>query len=182
MTFGEKCQKLRKARGLTQEELAQQLGVSRQALSKWESDAVLPDTANVVKLCDLFGVATDYLLRDGPQETAQTAVPESAPSPESAPHRPGLAGMILGSVTAVLSALGLLALGIWGSLGDYEIFYPVEIPPGTDDTEIACTAAKRGFAAFLEVRNLEWLFWLLAALALTGIVWALLSWRKRRRA
>ena len=63
MTFGEKLQKLRKARGWTQEELAQQAGVSRQSLSQWESDAAMPDTANVIALSDLFGVSTDYLLR-----------------------------------------------------------------------------------------------------------------------
>lgn len=45
MTLGEKLQKLRKARAWTQEELAEQVGVSRQSLSKWESDGALPDTA-----------------------------------------------------------------------------------------------------------------------------------------
>ena len=64
MTLGEKLQKLRKARRLTQEELATQIGVSRQSLSKWESDSALPDTANIITLADLFGVSTDYLLRE----------------------------------------------------------------------------------------------------------------------
>ena len=62
MTFGEKLQALRKARGWSQEELAQRINVSRQALSKWESGTSVPDTENVVALSRLFGVPTDYLL------------------------------------------------------------------------------------------------------------------------
>ena len=56
MTFGEKLQALRKARGWSQEELATQINVSRQALSKWESGASVPDTENVVALSRLFGL------------------------------------------------------------------------------------------------------------------------------
>ena len=62
MTFGEKLQALRKARGWSQEELASQIHVSRQALSKWESGGAVPDTENIIALSRLFGVTTDYLL------------------------------------------------------------------------------------------------------------------------
>jgi len=62
MTFGEKLQSLRKQKGLSQEQLASQLTVSRQAVSKWELDSSLPDTENVVRISKLFGVSTDYLL------------------------------------------------------------------------------------------------------------------------
>ena len=79
MTFGEKLQALRKARGWSQEELATQINVSRQALSKWESGASVPDTENVVALSRLFGVSTDYLLLENGETTAQ-AVPTAAPS------------------------------------------------------------------------------------------------------
>lgn len=75
MTFGEKLQRLRKARGWTQEQLAEQVSVSRQSLSKWESDAALPDTANVIVLSDLFGVSTDYLLREGEAEMPASMQP-----------------------------------------------------------------------------------------------------------
>ena len=64
MTFGEKLQELRKARGWSQEELAGQIHVSRQALSKWESGGAVPDTENIIALSRLFGVTTDYLLLD----------------------------------------------------------------------------------------------------------------------
>lgn len=62
MTFGEKLLNLRRARGWTQEDLADKIGVTRQALSKWDANSALPDTKNVVALAKLFGVTTDYLL------------------------------------------------------------------------------------------------------------------------
>ena len=64
MTFSEKLQRLRKENGWSQEELAERIHVSRQALSKWELGTAVPDTANVLQLSRLFGVSTDYLLND----------------------------------------------------------------------------------------------------------------------
>lgn len=88
MTLGEKLQKLRKARRLTQEELAMQIGVSRQSLSKWESDGALPDTANIITLADLFGVSTDYLLREAEAADAPAAPIKEAPIPEPSASQP----------------------------------------------------------------------------------------------
>ena len=62
--LGEKIQRLRKARGMSQEELSGQLTVSRQAISKWELGESVPDTENVVQLSKVFNVSTDYLLHD----------------------------------------------------------------------------------------------------------------------
>lgn len=62
--LGEKIHQLRKEKGLSQEELAGQLTVSRQAISKWELGESTPDTENVVQLSKIFGVSTDYLLHD----------------------------------------------------------------------------------------------------------------------
>jgi len=64
MKFEEKLMAQRKKRGMSQEELADQLGVSRQAVSRWELGATLPDAPNLLKLSDLFEVTVDYLLRD----------------------------------------------------------------------------------------------------------------------
>ena len=64
MELGNKLLKLRKARGMSQEDLAGELEVSRQAVSRWESGETLPDAVNLLKLSDLFGVSSDYLLRD----------------------------------------------------------------------------------------------------------------------
>jgi len=64
MRFEEKIVELRKQKGLSQEELAEQLGVSRQAVSRWELGQTLPDIPNLLQLCELFGVSVDYLVRD----------------------------------------------------------------------------------------------------------------------
>ncbi len=69
MTFGEKLQKLRREKGLSQDQLAEELNVSRQAVSKWERGEALPDTDMVVGLSELFSVSTDYLLKEQPQST-----------------------------------------------------------------------------------------------------------------
>ena len=60
-TMGEIIRKLRKERGFTQEELAEQLGVTFQAVSKWENDIGMPDIAQIVPIAHIFGVSTDVL-------------------------------------------------------------------------------------------------------------------------
>lgn len=64
MSLGEKITALRKARGMSQEQLAQALEVSRQSVSKWELNESIPDVNRMVAMSDLFGVTTDYLLKD----------------------------------------------------------------------------------------------------------------------
>jgi len=64
VTFGEKLYQLRTEQGMSQETLARELGVSRQAISRWELGEVIPDTANVLAISRRFGVSTDYLLRE----------------------------------------------------------------------------------------------------------------------
>ena len=73
MTFGERLQALRQRAGMSQDQLAERLGVSRQAVSRWERDETMPETDKVIAMADLFGVTTDYLLRPRPEETEQKA-------------------------------------------------------------------------------------------------------------
>lgn len=61
-TIGNRIQKFRKDRGLTQEELAAKLDVSAQAVSKWENDASCPDISLLPRLCHILGITTDELL------------------------------------------------------------------------------------------------------------------------
>ncbi len=89
MTLGQKITALRKARGMTQEELSEAIGVTRQTISKWELDASTPDLDYLCKLCDLFGVTADDLIRPEKEaieatEAATTSV--SAPAPVSQPE------------------------------------------------------------------------------------------------
>ena len=62
MTFAEKLKSIRKQAGMSQEQLAQKLGVSRQAVTKWETDAGIPDIENIMAISALFGISIDELL------------------------------------------------------------------------------------------------------------------------
>ncbi len=64
MILADKIIELRKKSGWSQEELAEKLDVSRQSVSKWESAQSVPDMARILRLSELFGVSTDYLLKD----------------------------------------------------------------------------------------------------------------------
>lgn len=64
MTIGEKIMNLRSNLGLSQEELAEKVNVSRQSVSKWEMNQALPQIDKVLLLCELFGITTDTLLHD----------------------------------------------------------------------------------------------------------------------
>lgn len=69
MILSEKITALRKQMGWSQEELAEQLSISRQSVSKWELGASIPDLEKIIRMSELFGVSTDYLLKDD-EETA----------------------------------------------------------------------------------------------------------------
>ena len=69
MNLAEKIMTLRKKRGWSQEELAMQLNISRQSVSKWESGASIPDLDKILKLSEIFDVTTDYLLKKTEEES-----------------------------------------------------------------------------------------------------------------
>ena len=72
MTFCEKLTDLRRRSGMSQEQLADRLGVTRQSVSKWESGTAMPELVKLISLSDIFGVSVDYLVKDYLEE------PESA--------------------------------------------------------------------------------------------------------
>ncbi len=82
MILADKITEERKKNGWSQEELAEQLGVSRQAVSKWESAGSVPDLQKVIQLAELFGVSTDYLLKDDmiPEQNTPTTYKETKSS------------------------------------------------------------------------------------------------------
>lgn len=71
MEIGEKIMRLRQSKGLSQEELVYRLGVSRQAVSKWETGQTMPDIEKVLAMSELFGVSTDYLLKNNTENEQQ---------------------------------------------------------------------------------------------------------------
>lgn len=109
MSFAKKMIELRKQNGLSQQDLADRLGVSRQAISRWETGAVQPLADSVKSLAQVFQVSTDYLLNDDldtptPPPTAQPAPPQEK-SKSTRKHRKWLLAL------AALAAAAVLVLG-----------------------------------------------------------------------
>jgi transcriptional regulator with XRE-family HTH domain len=134
MILADKITDLRKKNGWSQEELAEKLNVSRQAVSKWESAQSVPDMNRVLQLSALFGVSTDYLLKDELSEdphadaipAADTEPPLRRVSMEEAQdflrHRETLARRIpLGVLMCILSPLALILLAVGQETGVLKI-------------------------------------------------------------
>ncbi|MDR3289187.1 MAG: helix-turn-helix domain-containing protein [Peptococcaceae bacterium] len=113
MALGEKLLQLRKSKGLSQEQLAMHIAVSRQAVSKWELGETMPDTDNVVQLSKLLGVSTDFLLKDDEADEAHTEDnPSNAPMTiinirQSALSKQGIAGIILACIGGIFLFMAL---------------------------------------------------------------------------
>ena len=152
MTLGEKLQRLRKARGMSQEELAARMGVSRQAASRWELNIALPDTENVVRLSELFGVTTDYLLKEREAEENPSPEPGIPASKDrySAQQRGG--GILL-----ALSLFGLLIMGILSSIQPTVSYY------------LDGSVAADGLIAWVRAHDLMWLLGLCLLGALVSV-------------
>ena len=72
MKFGDKLIALRKKKGLSQEELAEKLSVSRQSVSKWESNNTYPETDKIVQICNIFECTMDDLINDNITDVEST--------------------------------------------------------------------------------------------------------------
>lgn len=116
MTIADRIQSLRRAKGISQEELADRVGVSRQAVSKWESEQSVPDLDRVILLSEYFDVTTDYLLRG-----------VESPGQMEAKNKNNASGQILYIGSTAFLAIGLLlacggwyaeqtAVSVWGGM------------------------------------------------------------------
>lgn len=93
MALQKKIYQLRKSKGMSQEELAEKVGVTRQAVSKWEMGSSVPELDTLVALARCFGVTTDYLLsQDAPSHTEETPQP---PKQDWLDRLPGFIGKLL---------------------------------------------------------------------------------------
>jgi len=104
--LSEKLYKLRKNSGLSQEQLAEKLNVSRQAISKWESGTAVPESEKLVTISNYFGVSVDYLLKDDEEVKGTDSIVEEKPK------------MIAGIIICIA---GIVSMVIWGLLS---IFSP----------------------------------------------------------
>lgn len=106
--LSEKLYQLRKKSGLSQEQLAEQLNVSRQAISKWESGSAFPESEKLIIISNYFGVSVDYLLKDDAKDEVKTLNAETGKNPIM------LAGLMI-------CIAGIVAMILWGM---FSIFRP----------------------------------------------------------
>ncbi len=122
MTLGQRIQAERRRLGLSQEGLGEALGVTRQAVSKWEADGAVPDTDKLIALSRLFGLTLNELLQvEQPPEDARPAPAEESRSPE---------GVTFSAILTVPNTSGTLSVGVCKDgreylqrLSDYGPFY-----------------------------------------------------------
>ena len=156
MTFAEKLLRLRRREGLSQEALADALGVSRQAVSRWEQGTALPDGAKLLPCARYFGVSADWLLDEARGWEDQTEQP-STEAPASGDRKWYLAG---GIVTGA-GVTGLVVMGILSAVFPAVVS---EAPVGVEWVHV-----YTGLTGFLKMHGVEWLFALWAAVGLAGL-------------
>lgn len=122
MKFNEKLQELRKEHQLSQEQLAEKLLVSRQAISKWESGKSMPDIANLVKLSEIFQMSLDDLIKDSSQEW-----PHQKKSSEDMETMSAAQLKITTAGAAIGLAIGLLLGRWWLIFVGVLVFYGISI-------------------------------------------------------
>lgn len=121
MSIGNNIYKLRTAKNLSQGDLADQLDVSRQSVSKWETDAAVPDLDKLMKLCDVFEVSLDEITGRETHKQEHIEITKSETKSSSAQK-------IIGYILFAFSLLVGLILLIWGyNPGDYIILLPIAL-------------------------------------------------------
>ena len=114
MDIAERLYELRKEAGYSQEQVAGLLGLSRQAVSKWESGQGKPDIDNIVKLTEIYHVSADYILLGTEREVSVSAPEKKELSHE---YKKAIAIIAIIAATAVVTVLFITALGLLSRLG-----------------------------------------------------------------
>lgn len=161
MTFGEKLTRLRKREGLSQEALAEKLGVSRQAVSRWEQGTALPDAAKLLPCAKLFSVNVEWLLDDTRNWEDQAQSAEPAQETETRAAHGDRRWYIAGGIVTGAGALGLVVMGILSAVFPAVVS---EAPVGVEWVHV-----YTGLTGFLKMHGVEWLFALWAAVGLAGL-------------
>lgn len=162
MILADKIIAMRKKSGWTQEELADQLGVSRQAVSKWEGAQSIPDIEKIIQMSSLFGVTTDYLLKDELEEQEPVSTCDHSPAmrrvsleeadryirlrKEDAPK------WAIATFMCILSPICMLLLAVLGETG---LFAPGEDVGGCIGLCILLVIVAAAVAIFIHCVNRE---------------------------
>ena len=175
MAFADTLIALRKARGITQEELANELQLSRQAVGKWESGQSLPETDKLLAVSRYFGVTADYLLegKGQPQNANQNDIHIQVESKSKSKFfQAGLVGLVLGVLTGltviIVAAMNLPSTNTWSTAYPSKLWFLI----------FAGTSPFRDGADGL---GLGWVFVFGVIMAAAGIVLLIMDTVKRKR-
>ncbi|MBQ3236583.1 MAG: helix-turn-helix transcriptional regulator [Oscillospiraceae bacterium] len=118
MTLGEKIYKFRTDKNLSQGDLSDMLGVSRQSVSKWENDAATPDLDKIIKLAEVFGTSIDELVKDNAATLPKTEEPQTTViiKKESAFPPRKIVGTVLFSLSLIITFICFVIGGLEGAL------------------------------------------------------------------
>ena len=114
MIFSEKLYKLRKNKGLSQEQLAEQLLISRQAISKWESGTAMPESDKLLAISRFFGVSLDYLMKEEVEEAELTnigrceGIQDNSQGQQVTYDTTGKSSSLVGTIICITGIIGLL--------------------------------------------------------------------------
>ncbi len=172
MTFGKKLQWQRKKNGMSQEALAAELDVSRQAISKWEQDGALPDAANIIRIAKLFGVSTDYLLMEEIEEEGARPAAQESPSQPAQPSKKY--PTILSIIAMTFGALGHFVIYILSRIIEVPYLRKVRMDDGTTVYQGGGGITARNYSAFVSEYKLDALCTLFTLLILAGagyLIW-----------
>ena len=166
LTLGSRINRLRTEKKLSQGELAEALGVSRQSISKWETDSSVPELDKLMKLSRLFGVTLDELV------TGEPAAKQTLPEPPTAAAPAHGSRMIVGVILLCMGFLAALLLALAGGLLEgLVVMLPFAI------CGVICLTVKRRTGLWC-----AWVAYLTVELYLrwaTGITWRLTLWTFR---
>lgn len=171
MVLGETLANLRKAKGLSQEQLAEKLNLTRQTISKWELNQSTPDIDYLLKLSEVFGVSTDYLIKG--EERTNTA--DRGSKPYAADEHDNGANNVnaykwcfyLGAIVIGVSLIGIIAFVICSALN------PI--------TAAVNGTVFKGVLGFLFGTKTLWLFVVLVVLFAVGCLLSALGITKNMR-
>ena len=192
MSLGERLLELRKSKHLSQEEVADKLNVSRQTISKWETDSSTPDFDKIIPICDLFEITTDELLTGNKEEKEEVKESSISEEEKSRKRIGGIAfsvflyfaavAWIMTSVAAlnlnpvISSAIFLLICGVATCIIIYScVVYKKEKPEEeknpilkkVDDIVSIITLVVYLLVSFLTMAwHITWIIWIIYALVM----------------
>lgn len=107
MAFSEKLYELRRKACLSQEQLAEQLGVSRQAISKWEAGKAMPESSTLISISNYFNVSLDYLVKEDYYAADEAVIKENTQAKKHSRYGKRVFGK-------VICIFGVVYLAVWG--------------------------------------------------------------------